>query len=148
MPEAAAAVANGVIVLLLPIIMPMLGHQNSYSTTVHPPGWSPWLAALGAFITAARLMFPLAVLAAWRTWVHAARRRRGTRSWQGVAEAGACGFLIALVVLARGILANPLAAMIYVLVYGGAALVVGLAVGLILHLSAVVVLRLTEPSAA
>jgi hypothetical protein len=52
--------------------------------------------------------------------VHARRyceQRAG--GWQGVAEAGAAGLFIALIVLARGIMTRPGDAPPYVVVYGG-----------------------------
>jgi hypothetical protein len=59
------------------------------------------LVQFGALIV---LISPLALVAAWRTWVHAARNRSGGgNGWQGVLEAGAAGFVIALWVLAPGI---------------------------------------------
>jgi hypothetical protein len=98
-----------------------------------------------AFVKMSVLLLPLATLAAWRTWVHATRwRARRIAGWLGVAEAGATGFLIALIYLAQGILTRPTEAPPYVLVYGGLALILGLLVGLVLQLTALIVLRVGE----
>src|SRR6186997_3730936 len=57
----------------------------------------------------------LGAVTAWRTQVHAMRYQSGTsRGWQGVAEAAAVGFALALLYLARGILARPTEAPPYV----------------------------------
>ena len=92
------------------------------------------------------VLLPFAAIAAWRTWVHAKRWPR-ERGWQGVAEAGLCGFGTALLYLAPGIVTRPTEAPGFVLVYGGAALILGLLVGLFLRTAAVLLLRLHEESA-
>ena len=110
---------------------------------VNPPSVA-WLVfvnlmQLGALIV---LISPLALVAAWRTWVHAARYRSGGgNGWQGVLEAGAAGFVIALWVLAPGIAMQPTKAPPYVIVYGGAALILGLAIGVVLRMAAMLVLK-------
>jgi hypothetical protein len=148
-----AAVVNGLIVLVLPFAVAAVGSSMGFgrmenSVTVHPPGWSGLLAAIQGLIAVGMVLLPFAVLAAWRTWVHARRwRDRGDRGWQGVAEAGACGVGAALLVLLPGIVTRPMDAAPYVTVYGGAALVVGLVVGLLLRMAALVVLKLTNSAA-
>jgi hypothetical protein len=83
------------------------------------------------------------VLAGWRTYVHATRARRGQgRGWQGVAEAGALGFVVALVVLAGGIATRPAEALPYVVFYGGAALMLGLGAGFVLWITAMIVTKI------
>ncbi len=56
-------------------------------------------------------------------------------------EAGLCGLGTALLYLAPGIVTRPMEAPPYVIVYGGAALILGLLVGLFLRAAAVLVLR-------
>ncbi len=148
--ENLAAAVNGLIVLLLPLVVAAVGScigtgRMQNSVTVHPPGWSAFLAGLQALIAVDRVLLPFAALAAWRTWVHAKRwRDRGDRGWQGVAEAGVCGAGTAVLVLMPGIVTRPMDAAPYIAVYGGAALIVGLVVGLFLRTAAGVVLKLTD----
>jgi hypothetical protein len=89
---------------------------------------------------------PLAVFAAWRTWEHAKRFRRGQgRGWQGVAEAGAVGGFLPLVVLLFAFVRLPASVPARAIAAVGAWTVVGLALGLLLRLSAMLVLRLIAP---
>jgi hypothetical protein len=85
---------------------------------------------------------PLAMLAGWRTWVHAKRIREheGT-GWRGVAEAGALGFLLAMGVLAYGIVTRQADALPYVVFYGGAALLIGVTLGCALRATGLLVLK-------
>jgi hypothetical protein len=87
------------------------------------------------------VLLPFAAIAAWRTWVHA-KRWPQERGWQGVAEAGLCGLGTGLLYLAPGIVTHPMEAPQFVIIYGGAALILGLLVGLFLRMTAVVILRL------
>ena len=91
------------------------------------------------------LISPLALLVGWRTWVHAQRYREGRGTgWQGVIEAGAVGAGIALWILAAPIVMHPAQAPPYVIFYGGAALILGLLIGLVLRMTAILVLRATS----
>lgn len=84
----------------------------------------------------------LACIAAWRTWVHARRYLGGHGSgWSGVGEGGALGLFLAVLVLSPGIIAHPAAAPPYIAFYGGGGLILGLAMGLVLRTSALLVLR-------
>jgi len=125
-------------------------NDPGYSWPVHPANWSPWLDAIQFFVGSAVFMSPFALLAAWRTWVHATRWRTGNprRSLRGVAEAGACGLGVALLVLLPGIIGRPRQAPPYVIVYGGLGVVVGIAVGLVLLVTAALVLKLTDRTTA
>ena len=66
----------------------------------------------------------------------------------GVAEAGACGLILALLYLAPGIVTRPAEAPQYVIAYGGAALLLGVVVGLLLRTTAILVLKLFKSAAA
>lgn len=128
-PEAAAAVVNAALVLLLPLAFIWLEYGGH-----------------GAAVDAARLgqaavtLVPFAALTAWRTRVHAARRRAGQASgWQAVAEAAATAVVVAIAYLAPGILTRPADAPAYLL-YAGLALVLGALVGLILRATALLTL--------
>jgi hypothetical protein len=84
----------------------------------------------------------LGLVTAWRTQVHALRYQSGaSRGWQGVAEAALVGFTLALLYLSRGIITRPSEAPPYVIVYGGAAAILGAIVGLLLRTSATLVMR-------
>jgi len=70
-----------------------------------------------------------------------ALHRWSVRGWSGVAEAAACGFVVALLYLAPGILRRPADALPYVAFYGTAAAIVGTIVGTFLRVTARIVLR-------
>ena len=130
--EAAAALVNAVLVLVVPLAFVWLEH-----------------ARLGATIDALRLarsasiLLPFAAFAAWRTWVHAKRwRAQQDTWWHPVAEAAATAVVVACVYLARGILARPAEAPAYVVVYAGSALILGAIVGGILRTTALLALTL------
>jgi hypothetical protein len=91
----------------------------------------------------------LATVAAWRTWVHALQYQSGaSRGWQGVGEAAAVGLAVAVLYLAHGIVTRPREAAPYVIFYGSAAAILGAIVGLILRMTATIVLRLSKSVAA
>jgi hypothetical protein len=150
-PENVAAVINAALTLVLPAVLLLtlfVVHRVSVtdsntSVTVHPERsffsltsefLSAWRALTGPFV-------PLALIAGWRTRVHARRYRdgRGT-GWQGVVEAGLLAFMVALLVLSRGIATRPIDALPYVIMYGGAAALLGLVFGLVLRTTARAVL--------
>jgi hypothetical protein len=149
-PEGLAGLANALVVLLVPLGFLRFGYLifggvSNNSTTVRavdPTGETGRLALL-MFGQIALVLLPFAMLAGWRTWHHAmAMRDQRGRGWLGVGEAGACGLIVALGVLAPGILVNgALAGAPYVAVYGTAALILGLLAGLILRTTALIVLR-------
>lgn len=149
-PENTAAVVNGLIVLLGPFIFLVGGSllvpdHTDTSTTVRAPGASPFAAFVDLATTAAAMapgLVPLALIASWRTRVHAKTWLAHEGSgWRGVLEAGGCGFLIALAVLMPGIIRTPLLALPYVIAYGGVAFLLGLALGFVLRGAAVLTLR-------
>jgi hypothetical protein len=151
-PESVAAVVNGLIVLLVPSVVSgaaaiatMMGHGvQDNSVIVHPPGWTPFVPMAHTLLRFGIAMLPFAVLAAWRTWVHARRwRAAGTRGWQGVAEAGVCGWATVFVLLLPGFVARPTEAASYLVVVGSVAFIVGLGLGLLLRAAAIAVLKIT-----
>jgi hypothetical protein len=148
-PEAAAAIVNGLLVLVTPPGL-LLGGSVFLrdSEAVRPDGASVLLPAILTGLQMVPKLVPWAALAAWRTWVHARRWREHRGSgWQGVAEAGACGFAVALKILAHGILSRPAEAAPFVIAYGGPALILGLAAGLMLRGTALLVLKQTAQDA-
>ena len=147
-PENVAAMVNGLVVLAGPPLLMvagslMAGDGSSNTGTVvvaeDPAGFT---GSIGVFGPMLMVLSPLALIAAWRTRVHAIRWRAGKGSGgQGIAEAAVLAFGIALLVLGRGIITRPLEAPPYVIVYGGAAIVLGLIVGVILRFTALVTLK-------
>jgi hypothetical protein len=148
-----AAIVNGAVTLFLPTVFVAIVSivqrydRYNYSTTVHPSGWSPLLAVVQMFVSSAAFMSPFALLAGWRTWAHG-RRWPDDRGWQGVVEAAGCGLAVALLALSGGIVARPMEAMPYVIIYGGLGLFVGLTIGVVLRVTAIIVLTLSESAAA
>jgi hypothetical protein len=149
-----AALVNGFVFALMPLVMMLvtgaLAQESDTSTIVRPEGAPPVsVVTLSYWIQMWRTLLPLALIAAWRTFVHARRRLTGDdHNWRGVFEAGLCGFLYALVLLARGILARPMQAPPFVIVYGGLGLTLGLIVGLVLRTTAVLTLGVSKRLAA
>ena len=148
-PEGRAALINAVLVMLLPLALVLIVSMGVDAGNVVRARVSTPLeyALANLFDTVAYLMvfLPLAIVAGWRTWVHASRYREGRgRGWQGVAEAGGLGVILALGVLARGIVTRPADAPPYVIFYGGVALIVGVAIGLILRVTTLGVLKLSQ----
>ena len=149
-PENAAAIANALVVLAGPVLLLVAGNMlpdrvSNTGASVRASGGPRPEEVLGLLVGLASGLAPPAVLAGWRTMVLARRwlaERRG--DWCGVAEAGAAGFGIALLVLAQSILTRPTEALPYVVFYGGIALVLGLLVGLLLRAVALFVLRRLE----
>lgn len=142
-PEAAAAIVNGLLVLLTPPGLLLAGSVFLRDPeAVRPEGASVMWPAILTGLQMVPKLLPFAALAAWRTWVHARRWREHRGSgWQGVAEAGACGFAVALKILAHGILTRPAEAPPFIVAYGGPALILGLAAGVTLRITALLVLR-------
>lgn len=148
-PEGLAAVVNAALVLLIPIgvvFVVSMGVESGNTVHAIPSGLQRALMNLYDIVAYLVAIVPVALLAGWRTWVHASRYREGTGTgWQGVVEAGGLGLTLALLVLARGIVTRPAEAPPYVIFYGGVALILGLAIGLFLRVTALTVLRLASP---
>ena len=150
-PATLAALVNAVIVYLLPLALvgAVALFASDYSNgSTRVVGVDPDRAAvrlqriqiIGAYIMG---IAPFAMAAAWRTFVHARKWLEcGSRGAQGILEGAACGFAGAVLVLLPGIVTQPTQAPPYVLVYGGLAAVIGLAVGLLLWIGASLTLTL------
>jgi hypothetical protein len=150
-PEYGAAVANALLVLIGPMALMLAGAlmpqcSSDTNVTVRATGAPDLRGIVPVFLSMAWGLVPAAAVAGWRTLVLARRWREHERGdWRGVAEAGACGPAVALVVLAPGIVTRPAEAPPFVIAYGGAALVLGLVVGLILRLVALSIMRSRRP---
>lgn len=144
-----AALLNGLLVFGVPTALNLLVFAAA-SRQPWPDAMTGAQPSLTRVITEAvqfEVVFAaLAVVAAWRTHVHALRYQIGdSRGWMGVAEAAACGFAVAVLYLAPGILTRPSEAPAYVIFYGGVATALGAIVGLVLLAGALVVLRRRSP---
>ncbi len=137
---------NGLVVLCLPLLAGALLAPH-YDATVHPPGWSPVLSALRAFLRSTAPMLPLAAIAVWRTWAHAQRWQQGDRDAVAVAEATGCGMATAWLLAMAALPAarsSPLAVLLGLFIVSPYGAVAGACVGLLLFSTAVVVLTLGE----
>jgi hypothetical protein len=150
-PEGLAAIVNAILVVLIPfgvVFVVSLGVESG--NAVHASGLQHALMNLYDIAAYVVAIVPVALLAGWRTWVHTSRYREGKGTgWRGVVEAGGLGLTLALLVLARGIVTRPTHSPPYVIFYGGVALILGLAMGLLLRATALTVLKLrawSEPS--
>ena len=151
-PLIAAAVNGGLIVLLPGLVTLFLRTTENIfpprygSTTVVAA--SPLVSALYSIVTSLPLTGFVGSIAVWRTLIHGIRWQRDDHTWVGVAEAGAAGFLLVAVLLLPGVLVAAFAkqsllgfALIpFYAIIGG---VVGLALGLLLQLSAMAVFKVS-----
>lgn len=127
-----AAAVNGVVVLV--------GGPLAYL------GLSSGLPA-SAGCRAMNVVAPFALVAAWRTWVHARRRLAGEGpGWKGVAEAGGLGLVTGAFYLLPA-LRNP-SALPVVTAYLLVATVLGLAIGAVLAVVSITVLRVLSIAAS
>ncbi len=151
-PEEWAAVVNGLVVFSLPPILfgaltlsavpyPAIGQS------VSPAGSSSWPEAIRVVVGGAAAMVPYALVAAWRTWAHARRWESGDRGWRGIAEAGVCGVAAVLLGLLPATIRHPAQAPPYLIAYGLFGFIGGLPIGLLLFLTARLVLWLTRERA-
>jgi hypothetical protein len=152
--ENVAAVVNGLLVMLLPLAVLAAGSNITLdnfdgSVTADVPGSPRIWATIRILIPMSLVVFPFALLAAWRTWVYAKRWcDQQDRGWRAVAEAGACGLIPALLYLAPGIVMRPDEAPPYVIAYGGGALLLGVLVGVFLRTTAILVLTFRKSATA
>jgi hypothetical protein len=145
-PDIAALVNGGLVVLvpqalavLLPVLLP-----DTHTVTVRPPDAPVIARTLRDLGQMAVALLPFAVLAGWRTRVHAIEWcQDGDTGWRGVLEGGAAGFLIAFLVLLQPTLLRPMDAPPYIIAYGGAAMILGLLIAFFLRITALLVLRLS-----
>ncbi len=144
---AVAAVFNGAIVLLLPLVAMIVGgklapNYTNGSTTVrasNAPG--AIMSALPIWSAMLPVLTLLSFIAAWRTFVHAAHGwDQGRIRWRGIGEAAACGFGCVFVILLPATLRRPLEAPPFLFTYGVIGAAVGTAVGVILQTAAWIVL--------
>jgi len=147
-----AAVVNGVVVLLLPALGVLLFYtvhdafpERFPTAAVHAHPISPIGHAYRAGIIGLFLMLPLACVAAWRTWVHATRWQRQQRTARGIAEAGCVGVLLVIAMLAPlAVASRSIGAFFAIPIYAAIGGLVGLVLGVVLHLTAVAVLKLVS----
>ena len=144
-PEQVAAIVNALVVLFIPLtlLVAFFVHRlTDMNPPVRPPGnyfFSDLAGSLLIFVPLA----PFALIPAWRTWTHARVYLAGKGGgWQGVIEGGALGLFLTLAGLIRPALTRPQQAPPYLIAYGGMALVVGLALGCVLRLTALLTLRI------
>ena len=152
----AATVVNAMIVLLLPGLVlllfailgsidPAFADETVYARPVSPLVRAAWLSIGAIYVTA-----PLAAVTAWRTWIHATKWQMHHQTWWGVAEAGAVGALLVIVMLVPPVLTAAIAlrslwgfaAIAVYAVLGG---LVGLVLGLMLQVTAIAVLKMVSP---
>ena len=150
-PATLAALVNAVIVYLLPLVLvgaiALFASDYSNGSTrvvgVDPDRAAVWSRRLQFLRVYLLGIAPFAMAAAWRTFVHARRwLEKGSRGSQGILEGAACGFAGAVLVLLPGIVTKPAQAPPYLLAYGGLAAALGLAVGVVLWMSATLTLGL------
>ena len=147
--EYAAALASFLLVILSAVGLTMAS-TSAKGAVVYA---NPAKAAITAVMIPVLVAAPLAAFAFWRTWVHAQRfLTRQTSDSQGVFEAGALGFALTLPFVLPGVVArqfNPgpwgqpqafMLGLAYVGGYGLLGLVVGLVLGFLLRLAAILVL--------
>jgi hypothetical protein len=144
--EDVTALVNAALVLLLPsgfiaVAWLLPEPPNTVSARVSS-NFEYWTRNFFQVATVFIPFVPLSLVAAWRTRMYARRYMRGEGTgWRGVAEAGALGFAVAILVLSRGILMRPAEAPPYILFYGGIAVLLGLAVGCVLRIAGILVLK-------
>jgi hypothetical protein len=147
-PETLAAVLNGLVVLLLPLVLMSwvdLERQVNTDTrvTVRPPGASLILGEIEKLTGPAIVLVPFAALAVWRTRIYAQRVIAGeSQGWAAVVEAAACAFGVMFVMnvpsLVKHTLPMPPSAVAYFML----AVALGVAFGIVLRATALFVLWL------
>lgn len=145
------ALVNALVVYLLPLAfagaVSLFASDYSNGSTrvvgVDPDRASVWSQRLTVLVAYLTTLAPFAFAAAWRTFVHAKRwLEYGRWGVTGIVEGALCGFAGAVLVLLPGIVTKPTQAPPYVIVYGGMASVLGLAVGAILWVTATLTLQM------
>src|SRR4029077_4075847 len=105
-PAAIVALVNGVVVLLLPLAFASAvklfasGYSNGTTVVGNLPAGEHYARMAQGVVVYVMALSPFAMAAAIRTFVHARRWfETGATGWHGVLEAGACGFIAALLIL-------------------------------------------------
>ena len=144
-PEFIAAALNGSLILFGPMIVAAIAIYTSTAVRPSPP---TVLSSMIEALPMALGLIPAALLVGWRTYIHAlAYRRNRLTVWRGPAESAAIAGVIAFLVMAGATAAAwarepPTLVIAYISFYVGATALVGLAVGLILAATALLVLHL------
>jgi len=148
-PATLAALAAGIVVLSLPaataflvwLLAPSVSNSSTTVVGVDPDrerAASQLLPLVSGYLTA---VSPFAMVASWRTFVHAKRwLSDGATGGRAILEGAVCGFAGAVLVLLPAIVTRPREAPPYVLAYGGLAAVLGLVVAAIVWVTAACVL--------
>jgi hypothetical protein len=146
-PAWIAALVNGSLILLAPTIVAAAAIYGSDAVRPVPP---TALSSIVGALPVALALSPIALLAAWRTYVHAhAYRLTHRHGWRGPLESALIAGSVAALLMLRAMAAtwgrqpfHLVAA--YVGFYVGATALAGLAVGLTLAATALLVLRLQK----
>jgi hypothetical protein len=148
-PAIIVALVNALVVYLLPLafvaavsMFAPLGN-GTHVVGVDPDRarvWSNRIQFIAAYLLG---LAPFAMVAAWRTFVHARRwLDRGSYGLVGIAEGGLCGLAGGLLVLLPPSIMKPAQAPPYLLAYGGLAAILGLSVGVVLWVTGTIAVRL------
>jgi MFS family permease len=143
-PEWRAAALNGALMLIVPMAWLAYG---DYTWEVGRPSPPTMLSSTLRSIPVALGFAPVALLVVWRTYVHSrAYRLARSRVWRGPAESAGIAGGMALVVMAGATTAawarEPASLVLaYIAFYAGAAALAGLALGILLAASALLVLH-------
>jgi len=143
-PAVQAAAVNGALILLVPAMAATYGDYTSDAVRPFPPSvLSSALRALPVILA----FTPIAMLVAWRSYVHArACRIRPRSAWRGPCEAAAIAGGLALLVMLFATAGTwrrepPVRVVEYIGFYVVATTLVGLMLGIILAITALIVLR-------
>jgi hypothetical protein len=143
-PAVQAAAVNGALILLVPAMAATYGDYTSDAVRPFPPSvLSSALRALPVILA----FTPIAMLVVWRSYVHARAYRIRPRSvWRGPCEAAAIAGGLALLVMLFATAGTwrrepPVLVVEYIAIYVVATALVGFALGIILAITALIVLR-------
>ena len=154
-PETLAAISNGLVVLLLPLLLIAWADIASQANTdtravVRPPGTSIVLGEIERLTWPAMVLLPFGALALWRTRVYAQRAiASDSRGWAAVAEAAACAFGVMLLMSVPRLVTRrlPVSSLLSsaAIAYFTVAVALGVVVGVVLRGTALFVLWLRPP---
>jgi hypothetical protein len=146
-PESQAAITNGAVAVLVPTVLAAItAYRSTAVRPVAPTIFSVSIGALPILVAVA----PIGLVTMWRTYVHASAYRQRRRTvWRGALECTAVwgGIALMLLILATaraGTWSREPSSLVlaYVGLYAGIAALVGLAMGLTLTATALLVLHL------